>query len=125
MPHLFFTAHLAHMDMESARARHRLPEEMKIGRVGIGREQIPEAFKRGNKGLWESHVANRDLDIDDRLRGKAGDRGGADVIDLESIVAKRISNRGSFAFEIVRPLLLVVNDPDRRIKPVIEAGMAC
>lgn len=79
--HLFAAARFADVNVVAARTLAGLSEEVVIGRIRIGREQVSEAFKRTNECLPLFDVAHRDLNIDDRLRGQIWHGGRADVFD--------------------------------------------
>jgi hypothetical protein len=124
MAHLFTATCHAYVNVVTARTLTRLSEEVVIGRIRIGCEQVSEAFKRTNECLPLFNVTHRDLNIDDRLRGQIWHGSRADVFDPKEDITQGVSNRSRLTLEFAHPLRVVGNDVYRWIESLFETWMA-
>ncbi len=98
----------------------RLGEQVKVRRVGVRDEQIPEALQRLEVCRARVHGRHRDLEVENRLRRQPGDGCGADVFE-----PRRQSTEGSLdAAELdcgpLSPPAVMLDDADGRVEAVVE-----
>jgi hypothetical protein len=103
----------AHVDLVRADAADVLLEVL-VFRVGrIGDELVSERFKRNDERLPRHHPVDRDLDVDDRLRGETGDGRRSHMLDPHGDRPECLPEPGRFLLEQTRPRGVVVGDEER------------
>jgi hypothetical protein len=105
------------MDMGTA-ATGRLAEVAAGQIVVVAAQGEPTRLDRFAEGTQRFERGDRDLDIDDRLGGQAGNRGRADVIDAQRDLAESGPQVSSQRGEQLRPGRVVI-DHD----PHIDCGL--
>jgi hypothetical protein len=115
-PLLGETARPAHMEMRPATAGW-FPE-IPLGPLGVvGPVHIPQLLQRQPVRGQRLKVGHRDLDIDDRLSGQAGHRGGADMVDPERDRAKPSAEFAAQLAEPHRPGRVICGHLNRLVSP--------
>jgi hypothetical protein len=86
--------------------------EVALGQLGTGTMDVTPSFERPAKGVEWLKRGYGHLDVDDRLRIKAGNRGRTNVVDPERDVAELGAKPPRHVIEEVWPLFRIRHDND-------------
>jgi hypothetical protein len=101
-----------------------LDKEIAAFRAGIAAVDVTASpktlYDRPNRGPRRDSNGN----IQNRFRGNVGNRGAADVLDIDSDVADTVPDFRSFKLECRRPFGSVIDNPNR-VPPEAEITHVC
>jgi hypothetical protein len=87
--------------------------------ASLGHEEVAEALQRLNVAFARLDGNDRNLEVDDGLRGQAGDGCGADVLQPNRQRTEGFLDATEFNFSLRGPLRVVFDHANRRVEAVV------
>jgi hypothetical protein len=124
MPELVLTAGFADVEVVRPRPFGRLGEEVEVRRCGVRHEEVAKPLERSDIALARLDGRDRQLKVEDGLRGDAGDRSGPDVFQADRNIPEGLGDETQLVVGLSGPTRVVLDDADGGIEALVQRWVA-